>query len=156
MDWLVVAVWGGLLFVTVMLATHGKPAPPSSPWAAQAIGFFSMWLPFVLYFSFMESSRLRSSLGKRALGLVAVAENGERLSFPRALLRNAAKLAPWEAGHAVAHQMILAGQGPLPLWVWGAALIAYGGPLWWIVALFASGRTPYDRWASARVERETQ
>jgi uncharacterized RDD family membrane protein YckC len=154
-DWLVIAAWGGLLFAAVMLATHGKPTPPPGPWAAQAIGFFSMWLPFVLYFSFLESSRLRASLGKRAVRVVAVGENGERLSFRQALVRNAVKLAPWEAGHAVAHQAIFAGDGPLPLWVWGAALIAYGGPLWWIVALFVSGRTPYDRLASARVERET-
>jgi len=154
-DWLVLAVWGGLLFAAVMLSTHGNPKPPPNPWAAQAVGLLSMWLPFVLYFSFMESSRLRASLGKRAVRLRAVGENGGRLSFRQALIRNAAKLAPWEAGHAVAHQAIFAEGGPVPPWVWGAAVIAYAGPIWWIVALFVSGRTPYDRWASARIEGET-
>jgi hypothetical protein len=47
------------------------------------------------------------------------------------------------------------GEGGFPAWVWGPAAVALVGPVWWLVAMFATGRTPYDRWTSARVARST-
>jgi hypothetical protein len=35
------------------------------------------------------------------------------------------------------------------------ATIALVGPMWWLVATIATGQTPYDRWALARVGRST-
>jgi hypothetical protein len=65
------------------------------------------------------------AFGKRMLGLVVSGETGDRLAFGSALLRNGVKFVPWEFGHTVA--------------------------VWWLIAMMATGRTPYDRWASARV-----
>ena len=42
LDWLVVALWGGVLFGVVMLATGGEPGRPGSPWSAQAVGVVAM------------------------------------------------------------------------------------------------------------------
>jgi uncharacterized RDD family membrane protein YckC len=97
---------------------------------------------------------MRASLGKRALALRVSRETGGRLSVRWALLRNVLKFAPWEFGHTVAHQAMYAGEGGVPIWLWGPAAISIVGPVWWLVTLFATGRTPYDRWASARVTRE--
>jgi uncharacterized RDD family membrane protein YckC len=152
-DWLVVALWGGALFGAVMLATGGHPQGPANPWTAQAIGFLTMTVPVTLYFALCESSAMRASLGKRMLGLVVSRETGERLSFGSALLRNAVKFLPWEFGHMVAQQAVFSGEAGFPSWLWGPAIIAYGGPVWWLIALMTTGRTPYDRWASARVAR---
>ena len=151
-DWLVIVFWAGLLFGVVMTMTGGHPPQPANPWIAQGLGFLTMTLPVTLYFAACESSAMRGSLGKRALGLVVSRETGERLSFPSALGRNAAKFVPWECGHTVAQQAAFSSDG-LPIWVWIPALIALAGPVWWLVALTATGRTPYDRWTSSRVAR---
>lgn len=150
-DWFVVVLWGGVLFAVVMIAGGGDPPRPGNPLTAQAIGLLTMTVPVALYFAICESSAWQASLGKRVLGLVVSKSTGEPLSFGLALLRNAVKFVPWECGHAVAQQAAFSGEGGLPIWVWGLALVAYGGPAWWLVAMVATGLTPYDRWASARV-----
>lgn len=45
----------------------------------------------MLYFAFMESSKLQASLGKMMLGIKVVDANGQRLTFWRSLGRNAGK-----------------------------------------------------------------
>lgn len=47
---------------------------------------------YVLYFTFMESSNLQASVGKLALGLVVTDENGAKLDFGKALVRNLCKI----------------------------------------------------------------
>ena len=151
MDWLVMVLWGGVLFGTVMVVTGGNAPQPANPWMAQAIGFLTMTVPVTLYFALCECSAMRGSVGKRILGLIVSRETGERLPFGSALLRNGAKFVPWEFGHIVAQQAVFSGETGVPTWVWGAAIVAFGGPAWWLIAMMATGRTPYDRWASARV-----
>lgn len=152
-DWFVIALWGGLLFGVVMLSTGGDTAPPPGPWSGQLIGFVGMTLPVVVYFAVCETSPMRGTLGKRALGLIVVDCDGRRLPPKTALVRNAIKFLPWEFGHLVAQQSIHAGPDGFPAWVWLPALIAFGGPIWWLVALVFAGRTPYDRVSGSRVVR---
>lgn len=152
-DWLVVLLWGGVLFGAVMIATSGHPPRPDNPWMAQAISLLTMTVPVTLYFALCESSAFRASLGKRALGLVVSRDTGERLAFASALRRNAIKFVPWELGHTVAQQAVFSGEGGLPVWVWAPAIVALAGPAWWFVSILATGRAPYDRWAFARVSR---
>lgn len=151
-DWLVIAAWGGLLFAVAMLASGGEPGAPRGPWVGQAIGLVTMTLPVLLYFSVLESSRWRGSLGRRALGLRVETPAGERLPLRRALLRNAIKLAPWELGHLGAQQAFFAGD-ELPTWVGVVLLASMLGPLVWVAAIVATGRAPYDRAAGSRVVR---
>jgi hypothetical protein len=51
----------------------------------------------------------------------------------------------------VAQQAVYSGEGGFPAWVWMPAAVAVAGPVWWLVTLSTSGRTPYDRWSGARV-----
>lgn len=152
-DWFVVAAWGGLLFGVVMLANGGHMPSPPGPWEAQAIGFLSMTLPVTLYFATTEGSGMQASLGKRVLGLVVCDDLGRQLAFRAALWRSACKFVPWEVGHLVAQQAACSGDAGLPPWVWIAVAIAFAGPVWWVAALMATGRTPYDRWSASHVER---
>ena len=154
-DWLVVILWSGVLFGIVMIVTSGHPPTPENPWKAQAIGFLFMTLPVTLYFAFCESSAMRATLGKRALGLVVVQESGGRLRFRSALLRNAVKFVPWEFGHTLTQQAVYSGDADFPVWLWGPLAVAFVSPVWWLVSIIATGRAPYDRWASARVIRAT-
>jgi uncharacterized RDD family membrane protein YckC len=150
-DWLVILLWGGVVFGAVMVATGGSPPRPSGPWQAQALGFLSMTLPVTLYFAICESSAMRASLGKRLLGLMVSKTTGERLPFGAALVRNAVKFIPWECGHIVAQQGAFSGGDAFPAWLWGPAIISFVGPVWWIAALIVTGRTPYDRWTGSHV-----
>jgi uncharacterized RDD family membrane protein YckC len=52
---------------------------------------YALVITAIFYYSFMESSRYQASLGKLALELRVTNEEGERLDFGKALLRNAAK-----------------------------------------------------------------
>lgn len=125
--------------------------PFAGCWRSRWIGWsWSCW-GVTLYFALCDSSAMRGSLGKRILGLIVSRETGDRLPFVSALLRNGVKFVPWEFGHTVAQQAVFSGDGGVPTWVWGPAIVAFGGPAWWLIAMMATGRTPYDRWASARV-----
>lgn len=152
-DWLVVALWAGALFGAVMVTSDFQPPRPPNAWAAQLIGLLTMTLPVTLYFAVCESSPMQATLGKLALRLQVRGEADERLSFGAALLRNAAKFAPWEFGHTVAQHTAYSAEGGFSAWVWAPAAVAVAGPVWWLVSLFARGRTPYDRWAEAEVVR---
>ena len=56
----------------------------------QGMAFYLMTM---LYFSAMESSSWQATAGKRLLGLtVCRSDNGEKISFVRALVRNVARL----------------------------------------------------------------
>ena len=152
-DWSVIAAWGGILFGAVMVATSGRPPRPSGPWVGQAIGVLSMTLPVTLYFAICESSNMRASLGKRALGLMVTGAAGERLSFARAFIRTAIKFLPWEFGHLVAQQAAFSADSAFPVWLWGPVVTSFAGPVWWVASLVVTGRTPYDRWTAAVVAR---
>lgn len=151
LDWLLILLWGGVLFGAVMIATDGDPPRPDSPWQAQGIGFLTMTVPVVLYFALCESSVMRASVGKKVLGLVVSGVTGERLSFGSAVLRNVIKFAPWEFGHTLAQQATFSGEGGLAAWVWVPAAIALIGPVFWVAGIVVTGRAPYDYLARARV-----
>jgi len=42
----------------------------------------------ILYFSFMESSKLQATIGKMALGIIVTDMNGAKLDFGKAFIRN--------------------------------------------------------------------
>ena len=69
-------------------------------WALTAVSLFGQWL----YFSFMESSTRKATLGKMVLGLQVVSANGETLSFRQATIRFIGKFAstlPLGAGYLI-------------------------------------------------------
>ena len=150
-DWSLILLWAGLLFVATVSIAGGIPTSSGGPLVGQAIGFVTMTLPVVLASAWFESSRWQSTPGKRLLKLRVEDATGARLRFATALGRNAAKFAPWELGHFVAHRMMAAGEEGPPLWLLGCSILAMTGPLWWVFALRMQGMTPYDRWSGSRV-----
>lgn len=150
-DWVVIVLWGGALFATVMALSGGRGPSIGSPWIAQGVGFVSMTVPVTLYFAVSESSRWRASVGKRLLRLSVTTTLGHRMPWSRSLLRNAVKFIPWECGHTVAQQAIHAGDGQPPVWVWGFAAVSLALPLVWVVTTLLRNRTPYDAWSGAVV-----
>jgi uncharacterized RDD family membrane protein YckC len=150
-DWLVILVWAGLIFGVVMAVTAGNPERLSSPWISQTMGFVLMTLPVVLCFAVLESSVQQATLGKRVFGLMVIDQTGQRTSFGSAFFRNAIKFAPWESGHIVANQFAFSDDAEIATWVYGPMVISFIFPLWWIVSIFSTGRTPYDRASCTQV-----
>lgn len=71
------------------------------PDAARASGEVTAWkykirflagLGYILYASLLESSPLKSTIGKRMLGMTVVDDNGERIQFFKAFSRNTMKI----------------------------------------------------------------
>lgn len=155
LDWLVVLLWGGVLFGVVAVATAGDLPQPAGAWQAQGMGFLVMTLPVTLYFAVSEASPARASLGKWAVGLVVLREAGGRVSFGTSLARNAIKFLPWELGHTVAHQAAFSGDRGLEAWVWGLLVLSCSVPCWWLIAMFVTGNAPYDHWTKVRVALAT-
>lgn len=151
LDWLVIAVWGGIVFAAVIAFDSDGFSAPADPWTAQLLGLLVMTLPVVLYFSVTESSTMKGSPGKWVLGLEVETGSGRRLGLAAALIRNLVKLSPWEFGHMLAYQAVFSGESGLPVWTLVPAVIAFGGPIVWLVELFRMGRTPYDRISAAHV-----
>lgn len=140
----------------VMTATDGKPSRFSGPWIAQTVGFLLATVPFTLYFALCESSYWQASVGKRVAKIQVRNRSDERLSFQRALIRNAIKFVPWEFGHTMAQHAFYSDNNAFPIWLWGPALISMIGPLWWAMSIFTSGDAPYDRWTDVKVERSNE
>ncbi|MFT6866883.1 MAG: putative RDD family membrane protein YckC [Cyclobacteriaceae bacterium] len=59
--------------------------------AVSTMALISMII-LVLYYSIMESSKYQATLGKMALGLIVTDEEGNRLNFWKAFLRQVAKI----------------------------------------------------------------
>jgi uncharacterized RDD family membrane protein YckC len=125
----------------------------SRPVAAELVGFLLLTLPVVLYFALCEASRLRATLGKRALRLAVVDENGGRLTARRALLREAVRFLPWELSHALLYRVALStDRGSISFLVTVGFVVVYAIVLVYLVTLFiGSHRTVYDRVAGSIV-----
>jgi uncharacterized RDD family membrane protein YckC len=149
---------GALIRLTPLGADFG--ALFANPASAELTSFMLLVLPVLLYFALTESSRWQATIGKRAVGLRVTTMDGGQISLPRALLRNALKLIPWELAHACLWRIPgwpLNPQEP-PIWVTLGLIL-----VWVVVAVYAislaiskTGQTLYDHLASVRVERASR
>lgn len=155
-DWLLIAAWGGTLFSVVLYLSDGEPPEGANPWIGQLVGFVSMTLPVLLYFTLCECSSFQATLGKRCLGLSVTSVDFGRLNFQHSLLRNALKFLPWELGHLGAQQMFFAGEAEPATWIWLPLLASMIIPVLWFLHLLRMGDTPYDGWAGARVVKQSK
>lgn len=152
-DWCVVAVYAGLLFLFV--SPVAAPLFKTSPRVAEAAGFCLLTLPMVLYFTLTEASPWRATLGKRIMRLrVAKTQSGRRMSYKQSFVRTALKFLPWELAHFAVWNVFVftdspaGGVGIVALTLSYVLIFTYG------ISLFvASGRTPYDRIAQTIVRR---
>ncbi len=78
------AIMFAIGFVVVILVPHG--------FAAQALLAILFLLAWLLYPALMESSKHQATVGKMLVGIKVTSMNGGRISFARALGRNAGKV----------------------------------------------------------------
>lgn len=146
----VLAVVGAALYFTNVVPAHGA-------WAGNAISFLVLVMPVTVALARFESGTREATIGKQARRLRVVDVDGRsQVSFGRALLRNAVKVAvPWGLGHVVFFGLVgSAPSGSVPAWLVVTTAAAYVLPGVYLVTLFVgNGRTPYDRLSRTRVVR---
>ncbi len=112
---------------------------------AQIFQFLILTFPVGCWFIFTESSGWRATPGKRWLRLKVSYDESPRV-LPAAIVRNCAKLAPWELNHALMWHM-RASRGVLDSTAW-----LLMSATWGLLLIYLAGavfdrrhRTPYDR-----------
>lgn len=157
-DWCTFALWAAAVFAVVWWANDGELSPPApSPWRNQAYGALFTTVPLLAWFALWERSASGATPGKRLLGIRVTTDPGRAMTLPRALLRSAVKLLPWELGHTAAHQLAAAGfaERTPPAWTLPLAIASQIAALAWLASLFVGpGRTPHDIASATHVTRE--
>lgn len=120
----------------------------ANPIRADLFAFLLLILPVMLYFALSESSPRQATWGKGRMRLCVSNVTGQRLTFPRALLRSALKFLPWQIAHTSLFQ--------IPGWPMNVSTVPTGSvigfTLVWVLIFVYLGflrfhpayRTPYD------------
>ncbi|TYA53793.1 RDD family protein [Formosa maritima] len=114
-DYLIILLYGFILFtLTTTIYSLDNLTLNINPINGQLIGFISLTLPVFLYFYFMESSKLKASLGKMILKIQVDTKKGSILK------RNIFKFLPWEIAHIGVHFMFHYNSigSTEPVWIW--------------------------------------
>ena len=150
-DWFCILIWvaivaaiGGVLYATGVIRTI-------NPVSGNIVAVIILIVPVTFALAWRESSSREATPGKR-LRHLRVSCGGARISFGRALLRNALKIAlPWELGHTVVFTLAT-GNGTIPAWIMPITALTYALPIVYVLTLFVGdGRTLYDRIAGTVV-----
>ncbi len=156
-DYIVIAVYAAFLTFLSFYIADGEfkaPVAVTDKIAGHMLGFATMTLPVVLYFSLLESGRAGASLGKRLLRVRVTQTNGAPLGLRKSLFRNLLKFAPWEIAHAaIWHVPGRPFLDPMPAANLGFSIGALTIVILYILSLFIGGRTLYDRLAGTIVTR---
>jgi len=107
-DYLLILVYVGFLFGATMLVSKlfDIRLDRLNTITAEIIGFFTLTLPVILYFTVTEAGSFGGSVGKRKLGLKVVSVKLSRPGFLQLLARNFVKFLPWEMAHFFVYQLV--------------------------------------------------
>jgi len=100
-DYLIILAYIGLLFIATLAVSGLLDADLDNidNLTAELIGFSTLTLPVILYFTFTEAGKFGGSIGKRRFNLKVISVRPIKVSFFQALLRNVIKFLPWEIAH---------------------------------------------------------
>jgi uncharacterized RDD family membrane protein YckC len=153
-DWLVVLVWVAITAAIGVPLYAAGITSPMDPLALNVVSALVVVVPVVVGLAWTEAGRQQATPGKRLRRLRVVdAETGRRVTFGRALIRNALKVGlPWTIGHIAVVAIVESPEGSVSGLIWVLTALAYVLPLVYVASLFTrGGRTPYDAAARARV-----
>ncbi len=153
-DLLCVLAWAAVLAAIGVPLYSIRLLPNLNGVLGNVVSFLVLVAPVTVVLARSESGAREGTIGKRARRLQVVdVATGSRVSFWRALLRNALKLAvPWGIGHLAVYGLIgTSSSGSVPTWLKVVTGAAYLLPAVYVISLFVrQGRTPYD-WISRTI-----
>lgn len=100
-DYAIILIYIGVLAgVTLLLSSvFDLKFGSINPATGQLIGFTTLTLPVILYFTILEKSKYAGTIGKRKTGLQVVSISSTKATAGQLLLRNCVKFLPWEIAH---------------------------------------------------------
>jgi uncharacterized RDD family membrane protein YckC len=145
-DYGIIAAYLGVLFLVGVLGRAADLLPsrvttPSARIIGQLAAIAVLTVPVTLWFAWWEAAPRDATPGKRLLGLRVSRLDGGALSWPRSLLRSAARIAvPWELAHTGVWNSLWPGpEGPVSLALFA---VANGLLVLNLVLLFVGARLP--------------
>ena len=156
-DYLIILLYIGLLLATTLLVSRvfsvniEKPGPVSG----QLIGFFTLTLPVILYFTISENSKKAGTIGKRTFHLQVVSNNFTKVRFGQLLIRNSVKFLPWEMAHFFVFRLFYFARNnaQTPDWVLAGLIASQGIALLYLIYLIVNknNRSLYELLSQTRV-----
>ena len=156
-DYLIIIIYIGFLLGTTLLTSEVFDIGFNNitTTTAQLLGFFTLTLPVILYFTFTEAGKYSGSIGKKKLGLKVVSSKLKRVSTSRLLLRNFIKFLPWEIAHFFVFQLFYFLQRDMqtPGWVLAGLLASQAIALLYLLLIIfnKNNRSFYELVSQTRV-----
>lgn len=98
------------------------------PVNGEIIGFATLTLPVILYFTLSEKGKYLGTIGKRKIGLQIVSKSLNKASIKQLLLRNCLKFLPWELAHFFIYRLFYFNSlsKTIPDWVLTGLIVSQG------------------------------
>jgi uncharacterized RDD family membrane protein YckC len=90
----------------IVYSIAGWDVRTARPVEGQLIGFFTLTLPVILYFTISENCKHAGTIGKRKLHLQVVAADLTKAGRGQLLIRNCIKFLPWELAHFFVFRLV--------------------------------------------------
>lgn len=155
-DYIIILAYIAVLFLVTITVSNifSLSLQNVSPVKGQLIGFSTLTLPVVLYFTLCESSSNKGTVGKRRMGLQVTTHSGAA-SLGKLLLRNIIKFLPWELAHFFVFHLVQFTSSNVqpPLWVGIGLIGAQALALLYLLGIFfsKSRRTIYELLSGTQV-----
>ena len=152
-DYLIILLYIGFLLTATLLVskTFAINLRGLSPLSGQLLGFTTLTLPVVLYFTISENSRYAATIGKRKVHLQVVSIKGSKAGFGQLFVRNCTKFLPWEIAHFFVFRLVHFTTEDVqpPMWVFMGLLASQVLALVYLLCLmFAKNNRSLYEWFS--------
>lgn len=99
-----------------------------NPVNGELIGFTTLTIPVILYFTLSENGKYLGTIGKRKIGLQIVSKSLTKASIKELLLRNCLKFLPWELAHFFIYRLFYFNSLSkiIPDWVLTGLIVSQG------------------------------
>jgi uncharacterized RDD family membrane protein YckC len=161
-DYIVIVIYIALLLgVTLSIISVLRLQPGNlSPLIGELIGFSSLTLPVILYFTLSENSRFAGTIGKRKLGLQVESNDETRASLSQLAMRNCIKFLPWELAHFFIYRLFYFSSMRIetPVWVLAGLIAAQALAIVYMLLIFLnkSNRSIYELVSGTRVVQQAR
>ena len=138
-DYFIILIYVGILFSGTILISkyfHLK-LDNVNPVIGELIGFTTLTLPVILYFTFSENSKYGGTIGKRKIGLQIISKSLTKASLKQLLLRNCIKFLPWELSHFFIYRLFYFNSlnKTSPEWVLTGLIVSQGLALIYLLSI---------------------
>src|SRR5690349_4490850 len=155
-DYLIILAYIIILFGATLLLSRlfDLNLANVGPLAAEAVGFSTLTLPVILYFTISET-KYAATTGKKKFGLRVVSVDNSPASSRKLLARNIFKFLPWEIAHFFIYQLFYFSSKGLepPAWVMIGLIFAQGLALMYVLLVFLTktNRSVYEWMSGTKV-----